>query len=1413
MRLSRLVVAVILALIARPAAAQLTDSFTDGNFTQNPTWSGEAANFVVNPSQQLQTNGAATAATTYLATPSRVSGAATWEFWVNLKFGTSSANDADIFLTSDSLRLTGANHGYFVRLGGTPDEVSLFRKDGSSVALVIDGVDGLLASSSNNVVRVQVRRDVAGNWSLGADITGGTTYASQGTARDTTYAASRWFGVVARYTATNAQKFYFDDFRISDTTPPALRTITVVNATTLRVQFDEPVATAAALTATNYAVAGVGTATSATLDPQDDAAVLLTFGNAFGPGLNTLTVNYAEDLYGNGTTAPLTGTFRLVTPPVPPAPGDVRLTELFVDPNPPVGLPDGPYVEILNTTTRPLNLLGWRLQDATASAGTLRAGTLGAGQYALLTATGDTAAYRTLLGPAARIIGVTSFPTLNLSGDRVRLLSPAGVTIDEVNYTDDWYRDPVKSAGGWSLEKINPTKPCSDADNWTASTDPTGGTPGRVNSVNNTAADVLPPTLLSATVPGPTRVELVFSEAIDTLTALPTRFTLTGGLAVTAVAFRPDSLRFVTLTLSAPLVPGVRYTLTATGIADCAGNTATPPLTATLLLGAVAGAGEVRITELFVDTSIPAGNPTTALPAAPFVEVLNVTNKYFDLTGWKIQDATGSAGTLGAGLLAPGQYGVLVRTADTTAYRAFLGGGIRLIGVTSLPSLNLTGDDVRLLTPAGLLVDQVSYTDDWYRDPVKNDGGWSLEKINPTKPCSDADNWIASTDPSGGTPGRQNSAFSNAPDVTPPVALSVSVLTPSTLLVQFSEAIDTLTATTARFVVAPGIAVTAIDFLPDSLRYVTLTLSSALAPGTRYTLTVSGIADCSGNVAPTPGVLPFGLGDAPGLYDVLITEILADEAPVVNISTEFIEIHNPTSRVLTLSGVTLRKQGSSTNPAVFGAEATLAPGEYAVVCGSTRAAAFDGLGVTKIFALTNFPTLNNGGDTLVLRRADGQLLFSVAYADSWYRNVVKADGGWSLEMIDRTQPCGLAPNWAATRDGNGGSPGRVNSVDSTLAPLAAPAIADVRVLETGSGPRSLQLRFSEKLDSVTAANPVRYALSGGVRVTGVTVRGPEFRDVRLDLSEALVPGQTITLTATGLTGCAGATQPQTAAILVPETPRPGDIVINEILFDPRSGGADFVEVLNRSNRQLDLRGYLLANTRGDSLYQIRPLPAFALAPGTLVALTTEPDSVARQYPTSFDPSRLVRVASFPSFPDDEGTVVLLAPDSTELDRYSYSARQHTPLLNDKEGVSLERIRADGASNPCNFHSAASTVGFATPGRANSQTRANFELPDNTLSIVPRVITPGQGGAEFADITYAVDGAGYTANFTIFDSQGRLTRRLARNQTLATTGTFQWDGTDDNRRRAPTGYYVLYAEFFDLQGSVKVIKQTVAVGSR
>src|SRR5690606_7489056 len=130
--------------------AQLQDNFSDGNFTANPVWAGDAASFTVNTTNQLQSNGPAVTGTVLqLRTASQAVAGTTWEFYAKLTFATSSSNLADVFLISDSANFNGQNRGYFVRIGGTPDEVSLFRKDGTATPVyVINGADGTIASST-----------------------------------------------------------------------------------------------------------------------------------------------------------------------------------------------------------------------------------------------------------------------------------------------------------------------------------------------------------------------------------------------------------------------------------------------------------------------------------------------------------------------------------------------------------------------------------------------------------------------------------------------------------------------------------------------------------------------------------------------------------------------------------------------------------------------------------------------------------------------------------------------------------------------------------------------------------------------------------------------------------------------------------------------------------------------------------------------------------------------------------------------------------------------------------------------------------------------------------------------------------------------------------------------------------------
>ncbi|MCB0784182.1 MAG: hypothetical protein KDC02_08185, partial [Flavobacteriales bacterium] len=88
-------------------------------------------------------------------------------------------------------------------------------------------------------------------------------------------------------------------------------------------------------------------------------------------------------------------------------------------------------------------------------------------------------------------------------------------------------------------------------------------------------------------------------------------------------------------------------------------------------------------------------------------------------------------------------------------------------------ALNNSGDPLVLTDDNGTTIDAVTYDLSWYNDAVKDDGGWTLEQIDPTTPCSGAANWTASNAGAGGTPGAQNSVYAIVPDSDPPVLVSV----------------------------------------------------------------------------------------------------------------------------------------------------------------------------------------------------------------------------------------------------------------------------------------------------------------------------------------------------------------------------------------------------------------------------------------------------------------------------------------------------------------------------------------------------------------------------------------------------------------------------------------------------------------
>jgi hypothetical protein len=200
--------------------------------------------------------------------------------------------------------------------------------------------------------------------------------------------------------------------------------------------------------------------------------------------------------------------------------------------------------------------------------------------------------------------------------------------------------------------------------------------------------------------------------------------------------------------------------------------------------------------------------------------------------------------------------------------------------------------------------------------------------------------------------------------------------------------------------------------------------------------------------------------------------------------------------------------------------------------------------------------------------------------------------------------------------------------------------------------------------------------------------------------------------------------------------------------------------------------------------------------------------------TIYDTEALLQASSLPSFVDGEDTICIGNANGKLLDRLVYYEDWQFPLLNDKRGVSIERLSpVRPTQEKTNWHSAAETAGFATPGYRNSQQNI-FDGGGDEISISPEIFSPDNDGRDdVVNIGFHFDKPGYVANIVVFDSKGRQIRKLISNQLLGNEGAFSWDGINESNEKARTGIYVFYIEVFDISGNVKAWKKTCVLATR
>lgn len=907
--------------------------------------------------------------------------------------------------------------------------------------------------------------------------------------------------------------------------------------------------------------------------------------------------------------------------------------------------------------------------------------------------------------------------------------------------------------------------------------------------------DTKAPELKNLLVVDSKTLSLEFDESLDSASAVNTSNYALATVNPSKVFFDNANPTNVVLEFANAFVSGTNYTLTINNVSDLAQNKVSNLQESFFYFSAQYA--DVIINEIFPDPT-----PSNGLPESEFIELYNNTKSDIDLASWTIADAS-SETTFPSFILKTGAYLILCSKANEDDYKPYG----NTLGI-SLPTLNNDGDVLTLRDEKGALIDKVGYSDTWYGGELKAAGGFTLERINPETACSGSNNWLGSNEANGGTPGRQNSVYNIKPDVSAPQLQRVVNKSTKTFQLFFNEPFDSLSATTATYNVLGIGAAANVKVAAVEEQKVTITLSTDVNENTPYTLEINGIQDCEGNLLNTSidSAIFYLVPTTPGKFDLLISEIMADPEPINSFpAVEFVELSNVSGNILTLEDM---KLVAGNDVAVLDSF-ILFPYEKVILCRKNDAFLLESYG--KALGVSGFPSLSNGGELLELRNSGFELIHFVEYSDDWYGNELKKDGGYTLEMIDLNNPCGTANNWKGAKNNEYGTPGKENSVADENPDTEKPnLIRAIALNET-----TLFVEFDEICDSQSMVHELNYGFpnNNDFNITDLSYAELPFTSAILRLNQSLEKNVIYEIKPRDIKDCVGNVQAQQIIdFALPDSVDSMDVVINEVLFNPFKGEADFVELYNRSRKYLDLNKMLLATRNDDGeLENIKPIAEnpFLFRPGAYLVLTEDAESIGSQY--FVENPDMLAIADLPTLADNEGKVVLLNQDTMVIDELSYLDDWHFALLVNDEGFSLERINPDAETqNEANWNSASSASGGATPTYQNSQF-AETEPSESIIELSSESFSPDNDGFEDKlGITIKADG-NKTLSLRIFDLDGSLVTNLVANDILGTNSLYSWDGFDAKGIKAPVGVYILLFEIADLaNGKIEAYKMSVVL---
>lgn len=458
------------------------------------------------------------------------------------------------------------------------------------------------------------------------------------------------------------------------------------------------------------------------------------------------------------------------------------------------------------------------------------------------------------------------------------------------------------------------------------------------------------------------------------------------------------------------LQPNERYNFLLEGIKDRFAN----PIQSdslSLMLREV-GAGELRFNEIMSDPSPKVFLSPSVFPEVEFIELKNISELALNTQGMLLE-------------IGDDQYRLDPYDLDAQSFLVLASRSSEGLWPASVPvlyidwptyALSNEGQGISLFSAKGLLLDQLTFSKDW-QEPLKAEGGWSLERVDLSCACANALNWKSSIHPHGASPGLANSRAGPYEDSTWGQLLFYEIPSLDSLVLHFDRSLGPID----RLQLRPDLG---IDTLIHEGYNWLLRLQNQIQNEELYWLKFSdSLSDCAQRAVKLDSV-PFGLAGSPKLGDIRISEILINP---YDEGSDFVEIYNLTTSYFDLAQLRLGiwEEGIVAPMILSEEHRVLQPGALLALSPDLDHLKRQYDAPASALQKVTLPSMPDAGVSLALCRSDLSLIDRVAVEEEFHHPFIGDPEGVSLYRLDFSDFATASHQWESSPRNQGyATPGR-----------------------------------------------------------------------------------------------------------------------------------------------------------------------------------------------------------------------------------------------------------------------------------------------------------------------------------------------------------------------------------------------------